>query len=296
MTESGGRGRRVMWVGVGAAVAVVAAAAFVVTQGGGGGGDGGGCLSGLAGNVPVDAGLVAGSDLDRARDAGLDIDGSVEDAGKAVLDTGVQLDPLSQRRIQFFESSTEGTGYAVGDIECWVGEGAQEFVARGSFDAEAITTSEAGGGVTVVRGDVLALDTDDPPAPLFDAPSEGTPRAELVEAFDRHGAVTFAGISVDDGGDGDDAPWAGVGLAKGDVWELLVVWAFPSDQAADASVGRVLNAVHEGQVPAMVSGDVDDELRRDGAALWLRVPLKEDISRWNSPLQMLDPMFSALSS
>jgi len=288
--KSSGRRRRVVWVGAGAAVVVVAAAAFVVTQGGGGGGDGGGdgCLSGLAGNVPVDAGVLSGSDLDRARDAGLDIDGSAEDAGKAVFDTGVQLDPLSQRRIQVFDSSTESTGYAVGDVECWVGEGAQEFVAHGSFDAEAITTSDAGGGVTVVRGDVLALDTDDPPTALFDAPSDGTPRAELVEAFDRHGAVTFAGIGVDDG---DDAPWAGIGLAKGDVWELLVVWAFPSDDAAEASVGRVLNAVHEGQVPAMVSGDVDDELRRDGAALWLRVPLKDDISRWNTPLQMFDPMF-----
>ena len=287
--ESRSPRRRVAWVGVGAAVAVVVAAAAVVANRGDDDGDGGGCLSGLAGNVPVDSGVISGSDLDRARAAGLDVDGSLEDAGQAVLDTGVQLDPLTQRRFQFLEESTEGTGYAVADVRCWVGEGSQEFVAEGSFEREAVTTSAAGGGATVVRGDVLALDTDDPPAALFDAPSEGTPRAELVEAFDRHGAVTFAGISVDDT---DVAPWVGLGLAHGDVWELLAVWAYPSDEAANADLGRVLNAVHDGEVPSMISGDVDDLLRQDGSSLWLRAPLEGEIASWSAPLHMLDPMFS----
>ena len=184
--ESRSPRRRVAWVGVGAAVAVVVAAAAVVANRGDDDGDGGGCLSGLAGNVPVDPDVISGSDLDRARAAGLDVDGSLEDAGQAVLDTGVQLDPLTQRRFQFLEESTEGTGYAVADVRCWVGEGSQEFVAEGSFEREAVTTSAAGGGATVVRGDVLALaPTTRPrrcstprrrgrPGPSWSRPSTGT--------------------------------------------------------------------------------------------------------------------------
>jgi len=289
--EAGSRSGRRRLLLVGAGVVVVLVAAVVVTRGGGGRG-GGGCLSALADHVPDDAELVAGSDLDRARDAGLPIDGSFEELTDVVVATGIQLDLLTTQRLQVLDESEDGTGFGVDDVDCWVGDVLSNFVADGSFDSDAVMAAgEPAEGHVVVGGDLLAYDRDGDPAPLMEAPG-GDPRMEaMVDAFDSQDAVTFSGTAT---GDGTDNPWVGLGLAQGrDGWELLAVWGFAEEGVARAALGKALDATERGEMPSMIDGDVEDQLRQDGSTLVLRAPLAVEASEWHRPFVMFDPLLSA---
>lgn len=282
-------GRRTLLL-VGAGVVVVLVAAVVVTRGGGGSG-GGGCMSALADHVPADAELVAGSDLDRARDAGLPIDGSIEELTDAVAATDVQLDLLTTQRLQMFDDSEDGTGFGVADVDCWVGDVLSSFVADGSFDSDAVMSAgEPAEGNVVVGGDLLAYDRDGDPASLMEA-SGGDPRLDaMVGSFDGNGAITFSGTNT---GDDTDDPWVGLGLAHGDDWELLAVWGFAEEGVARAAMGKVLDAIEQGDVPSMIDGDVEEQLEQDGSTIVLRAPLAVETPEWHRPLVMLDPMLGA---
>lgn len=277
--------KRFVMVGVGVAVVV---AAVVVTRGGGGDG---GCLSGLADHVPEDLDLVAGSDLGRARDAGLDF-GSTEEAVDATRATDVLLDSMSQQRLQSLGEASTSTGYEIDDVDCWVGYPAGgAFVAEGSFDRDAVTSSELGRENAAVGNDLLTYDPDGDPGRM--AAEEGAhPLVALVASFDERDAISFVGQAV---GPEDEPVAIGLGLADGagDAWDLLVVWRFADDDAAENGVGRALDAVNEGDVAAMIEGDPEERLHRDGSTVWLRAPLADEANRWIRPMTVFDPVFSA---
>jgi hypothetical protein len=285
----------VVLAGVGAAV--VALVAVVVVTRGDGGGPGDRCLSDLAARLPADGGAVSGSDLARARDAGLVLDGSVEDLGRATFEVGLRLDPLSERRVQMFDDSTEAMGYEADDVRCWVGGPGPVFVGRGSFDARAVAASTIGeNGDLRTAADLIAHDPDGDPAALLDGEGDdGGDRGSAAPAhlgaavatLDRNDVVSFELIATDD--DTDDTPWAGFGLAPGDDWDLLGVWSFATDDEATALREDLIAVIAEGEVGEMIEGEPADLVHQDGSTLWLRAPLTGEAADWRDPLARFDP-------
>jgi hypothetical protein len=302
--------------GSGAAVAAVAAV-VVVTNGDDGAGDG--CLSSLVAHLPPDAGAVSGTDLDRGRDAGLALDGAVEDIGKVAFDTSLRLDPLTARRVQIMDDGTGEVGYGLDDLRCWLGEQGGGFAGRGSFDAGTVADSPAGQDHRArVSDDLIAYDPDPEgdPAALLDASSasaaassdeDGSVLAAAVDVLDRHDIVTFDLISA---GDVADGPWVGLGLAAADGgdgggeggggegegdWDLVGVWAFADPERAVAEAGDVTDAIAEGGVGGMVDGDPADLVHRDGRTLWMRAPLVADTAEWTQPITLFDPVLTVVA-
>jgi hypothetical protein len=288
--------------GSGAAVAAVAA---VVVVTGGDDGPGDGCLSSLVAHLPPDAGVVSGTDLDRARDAGLALDGAVEEIGEAAHDTSLRLDPLTVRRVQVMDDGTDDVGYGLDDLRCWLGEQGAGFAGRGSFDAAAVADSPAGQDDQArVSDDLIAYDPDPDgdPAALLDPPSsssadEGSVLAAAVDVLDRHDIVTFDLISA---GDAADGPWVGLGLAAADAggegdWDLVGVWAFADPERAVAEEGDVADAIAEGDVGGMVDGDPADLVHLDGRTLWMRAPLVADTAEWSQPIVLFDPVLTVVA-
>jgi hypothetical protein len=290
--------------GSGAAVAAVAAVVVVTSDGDG---SGSGCLSSLVAHVPPGAGALSGTDVDRARDAGLELDGAVEDIGTAAFETSLRLDPLTERRVQIMDDGTGDVGYGLDDLRCWLGAQGAGFAGRGSFDADTVAGTPAGqDGQARVGDDLVAYDPDGDPAALLDAPEpdEGSVLAAAVDVLDRHDIVTFDLISA---GDADDGPWVGLGLAAasgggggGDddedgVWDLVGVWAFADPELAASEAGDVTDALAEGEVGGMVDGDPADLVHRDGPTLWMRAPLVADTADWTRPIVLFDPVLTVVA-
>jgi hypothetical protein len=275
----------------GGAAAAVVIALIVVTRGDGDGDLGGGCLPGLVAHLPRDAGTAGGTDLDRARAAGLELDGTTEEMSEAVVGTGLRLDPLTQRRLQAFDDGTGETGFAVGDVRCWLGERSQTFVARGSFDAAAVADSAVGAeGRAQVREGLLAFDPEGDPEALLDPQGDSAAAQEQLTAalaqLERQEVISFDLLSL---GDDADAAWVGMGLSHGDDWELLGVWSFADGDRAEAQRDAVVDAVGHGAIDDMVDGDPDDLVQQDGATLWLRAPLTGEVTDWTRPIVVFDP-------
>jgi hypothetical protein len=286
-----------------AAVVVIAVAGLVavgVTVMGGDDGDdtsSSGCLSGLGGQVPQEECVVQGTDLERARAAGMDDSGGVNGALDWSIETGVGFDPLTSRLISSEPGDpSTATGYETADVDCWVG-GIQSFAARGSFDAGRVASSEFGSsgegegeGELEVDGDVLvrrgtASDRSTGRTGL------STPAATLVAALDDQDVIGFTGLSSDDNGE----QWTGVGLARGDDWDLVIAWAFADETQAEAREGDVRDALTDerSSVEELVGDDPVDSLERDGPTLWLRAPLvAEATSAWYRLQAALDPIFA----
>jgi hypothetical protein len=274
-------------LGGGLVVAVVAAVAVVVA--GRGEGTPSGCLSELARHVPPDRGVIQGSDLERARVAGMDDSGGVAGALDWLIETGVAPDPLTtnaQRAL--VDDSSEMLGYEPADVRCWTGS-FTSFAAQGSFDAGRIEATDLGSsGELWVDGDVLvhqetATDRSAGERGLSSA------AASLLRALDDHGVVAFSGLSADDAGD----QWTGVGLARSGGWELLIVWVFTDGAEAEAGESDVREALAgASSVGELVEGDPLERIQRDGATLWLRAPLvAETTSDWYRLQSVLDPIF-----
>ena len=293
--------------GGGAAVAL--AAVIVVTRVDGDGSEAG-CLPDLVGHLPPDVGVVSGTDLDRARDAGLEVDGTIEQVGKVEMDTALRLDPLTEQRVQFLDDGTDGTGFGVDDLQCGLGERGRTFVGRGSFDGDAVAGGTAGGdGRAEVAdgGDLIAYDADGDPGSLLDPSSSssasGSASADeaagaqqvltaAVQELDRHDVVTFDVLAT---GDGADATWVGMGLARGDGWDLLGVWSFTEAGQAAAERDDVVEAIAEGQVGEMIDGDPNAVVRQDGTVLWMRAPLTGEAADWTRPVAMFDPALTVVA-
>jgi hypothetical protein len=204
------------------AVAAVLVAGTVAVSRGGDDAAAGDCLSEVARHLPADTTVVNGTDFERARAADLDIDGSVDQLFDVVVETSLHLDPLTVRVAQVGDD-TVSTGFGIEEMRCWAGDW-DTFVGRGSFDDEAVAESDAGAdGQLDVRGGLLAHSTDDPESLLAASPVDAPARTALVDRVDRLGAVTFSGLAA--GEVGGDEVWTGLGLARGDGWELVVVWA-----------------------------------------------------------------------
>jgi hypothetical protein len=254
----------------------------------------GDCLSEVAGRLPADTTVVNGTDFERARAADLDVDGSSDQLFDVVVDTSLHLDPLTVRVNQVGDD-TAGTGYGIEEMRCWAGDW-DTFVGRGSFDDEAVAESDAGAeGQVEVRSGLLAHEPDGDPGSLLRAsPVDARARTALVDRVDRLGAVTFSGLVAGEV-EGDEV-WIGLGLARGDGWELVVVWGFAEPDQAAAGRDRALDALEEGVVPEMIDGDPADLLQQEGPSLALRAPLDGDAAAWVRPLQVFDPMLTAFGS
>jgi hypothetical protein len=314
--EGGLMERRWAVLAGGGAVAVALAAVIVVS--GGDDDPDGGCLPELAGRLPADASAVSATDLDRARDADLAVDGSLDDLVDVVRDTNLRLDPLTRQRVEAHEESTDVVGFAIEDLRCWAGTvgSGHDFVARGSFDAEAVAASGPGSdGNLATEGDLLAwAPGEDPEALLADdegdadqgesesedegdddeGDNEGDPavRAAAVDLLDRHDAVTFDLVAT---GSGPEAVWAGLGLAHDDGWDLLGIWSFPNADEAAAERDEVVEAIAQGMVGDMVGGDPDDLVEQDGATLWMRAPLEVETAEWTRPVVVFDPVLTVVA-
>ncbi|HEV7757573.1 MAG TPA: hypothetical protein VGO78_01235 [Acidimicrobiales bacterium] len=289
--------------GSGAAVAAVAAV-VVVTSGDDGPADG--CLSSLVAHLPPEAGTVSGTDIGRARDAGLALDGTVEEIGKAAFDTSLRLDPLTARRVQIMDDGTDDVGYGLDDLRCWLGEQGAGFAGRGSFDGDAVADSPAGQDDQArVSDDLIAYDPDPEgdlaarldPSSSSSPSDEGSVLAAAVDVLDRHGIVTFDLISA---GDVTDGPWVGLGLAAADDggegdWDLVGVWAFADPERAVAEEGNVADAIAEGDVGDMLDGDPVDLVHHDGRTLWMRAPLVADPADWTQPIALFDPVLTVVA-
>jgi hypothetical protein len=265
----------------------VAALAF------GEGGRGSGCVTGLVDHMPTDAGVVQGSDLARAREAGYDDGGDVANMADSVLATGVMPDPVTHQSLQLFVEPSEYAGYEPADVDCWLGPIEPSFVARGSFDADRIRRSDRGGDGSVVLDDgLLAYESDGEPGHVLGTRDQPATLRDIVDAFDQHGAVSFSATSADD----PSGPWSGVALARGDDWEMLVMWTFPDTDAAGAAESDVRGVLGDDSVLGeLIEGDPADLLERDGTTLWLRAPLAAEPRRWLDPLRHLDPAVLVLS-
>jgi hypothetical protein len=280
----------------GGGAAVVAAAAVVVVVTGDDGDDGGGdagCLSGLIEHLPPEITTVSGTDFDRARAADLTVDGSVEEIGSIVIETNLRVDPLTGQRVQFMEDTTDSVGYGLGDLRCWAGEQGKAFVARGSFDPDAVAGAPAGAGDARASDDLVAYDpVGDPQALIETVPTERPVFDTAIEVLDRHGVVTFdlvdTGVEV-------DSPWVGMGLAHGDGWELIGVWSFVDPDEAAAERTDVVAAIAEGDVGGMIDGDPGEVVQQDGPALWMRAPLVADTADWTRPVVLFDPVFTVVA-
>jgi hypothetical protein len=289
-------GRTVVVAGL--AVAVVLAGTAVAVSVGRDDDSGGGCLSSLADHLPAEADLVLGSDQDRARDAGIEVEGSLEDLSATARDTGFQFDPFTQTRIVVVETEIDA-GFDPEDVRCWAGSpGGGRFVARGRFDPDRLAGANAGDGAAV-EGDLLAVLLDGDPTTLLGDAQVPAARAELIRSLDRRGAVTFGGASMS-GGPGiaggdypaeDEAAWVGFGLADGggDDWDLVLVWSFSTTDQAAAAREAVVEAVGSGQVPDLIDGDIDRLVEQDGSSLWLRARYMDEPSTWPRLLRDLDP-------
>lgn len=274
--------------GGGAAVAVVIA--LIVVRGDG---DlGGGCLPGLVAHLPRDASVMSGTDLDRARAAGLEVDGTTEELGQATVEVGLRLDPVTSQRVLAFATDEGETGFTVGQMRCWLGPQDPSFVAQGSFDGEAVAGSEIGDdGEARVRDGLLAYDPGGDPGALLDPQENSAADQEQLTAalarLERQDVISFDLLSLGD--DDADAAWVGMGLAHGDGWELLGVWSFADGDRARAQRDAVVDAIGQGAIDDMVDGDPDDLVQQDGATLWLRAPLTGDVADWTRPIVVFDP-------
>ena len=274
-----------------AAVAVVAIAALSFRKDDGGGS---GCVTRLVDHLPADVENVEGSDLGRARAAGYDDDGDVFQLADSVLATGVAPDPLSdESRLRFEEPSTHA-GYDPADVECWLGLLDLTFVASGSFEAGQIDRSDRGEpGSMALEPGFLAYSRDGTPDEMLATRDQPASLRGLVEALDRHGAVSFSGTTT---GDDPSGPWSGVALARGDDWEMLVVWSLPDAGAAgDAQAAVHAALADDSNLGDVIEGDPADLLERDGATLWLRAPLAGEPGSWTDPLRDLDPALLVFS-
>jgi hypothetical protein len=258
---------------------------------------------------------VSGSDLDRARAAGLPVDGGIGRLADAVVDTDLRVDPLTQQRLDLLEKGTATSGFALDDMDCWLGAHDRRFVGRGSFDGDAVEASAAGeDGAVIVRDDLIAYDPGGHPEALLAAPSAGggdrsgdarggedgddagaipPELTAALESLDRHEAVTFDVIAT---GDEQDAAWVGIGLARGDDrWELMGVWSFADADLASDEHDDVVAAIDEGTVGDMVIGDPDALVHKEGTTLWMRAPLRDEASGWTEPIAIFDPVLTVVA-
>lgn len=239
-------------VGIGVVSLLMILVVVRACSGGGSRSDAGSCLTDLADHLPATATAVYGTDFVQASKAGWPTDGSLEEIGVALEETGVIPDPVTVEyrisRLATTEQFAARTGMAPGDVECALGEPGRA-VLSGSFDPPAVNGSQAGSdGNLAATDDLLAMDTgqDDPEALLEEAEaplSDVEPVMDVVESLRDAGAYSVI-LQQGDGEDGR-ALAAGVGAGgDGDQRTVLLAWSFDDEDAAKAGRPNVVNRVN----------------------------------------------------
>lgn len=240
--------------------------------GGGGRNDGGACMSDLLTHVPESVDTFAGVDYLGARNNGFDDDGSLEDIGDSMTDTGVIPDPVTTtwriKQLASAEKFEAQTGVAPGDIRCSVGT-ERLAVLDGSFDAAKVKGSDAGSsGRLASDGDLLTLSAGDVQAADLLEPAAGGGLAGdeavlgVLESLREREAYSV----IIQRGDGDAkngrALAAGVGAAgRGDDRRVEIAWIFTDDDAAAEGrpeVAETINNVLRGTL-SIRNSDLDLE-------------------------------------
>ena len=239
-------------MGIGFLMIVLFLVVLRACSGGASRSDAGSCLTDLADHLPATATAAYGTDFVQASKAGWTVDGSLEEIGAALEETGVIPDPVTVEyrinRLATPEQFEARTGMAPDDAECALSEGTRA-VLSGSFDPPAVNGSQAGSdGDLAAAEDLLAMDS-----------GRGDPEA-LLEPADESLADDEAFVGVldslrDEGsysvivqrGDGEDgrALAAGVGAGgSGDERTVHLAWAFDNEDDAKAGRPEIVNRVN----------------------------------------------------
>ena len=222
--------------------------------------DAGSCLSDLLPNLPASIDSVAGIDYVAARHQGYADDGSLEDIGASISETGVVPDPVTVayriKPLADDERFEAQTGVAPHDIECAIGT-EQAAVLSGSFTPSRVKGSDAGAaGRLAATDEVLAFTSGKPPAAdlLEPATEDGLAGheevVEVLETLRDHDAYSLL-VQRGDGTERNGrARAAGIGAAgSGDDRNVVVVWSFVDEDAANEGrpeVAEQINTVLRG--------------------------------------------------
>lgn len=244
------------------------------------------CVADLMTHLPSDATSIDGADLAAARDAGFD-DSDFEALVASSMETGVRPDPVLTQVVTRMLTDAE-LSHDSADVDCWVATiDPDQWVAQGDFDVARVEGSDIADSVAVNDDGSLIGGSD----ALLDAGDEAPPLAP--EALDALGpdVVAFSLLSLDDG-----TTWFGIGLARGSGdWELALSWSFADRAAAEAAEADVRGVLDgESRVPEMVSGDLADDLTRDGATLSARGRMSGEPTTWLQPLRNFDAIVEAV--
>lgn len=239
-------------VGIGVVGLLIILVVVRACSGGGGRSDAGPCLTDLADHLPASATAVSGTDFLQASKAGWDADGTLEEIGAALEETGVIPDPVTVEyrinRLATPEQFAARTGMAPDDVECSLSDGARSILS-GSFDPPAVNGSQAGAdGDVAATADLLAMDPGggDPEAmlePLEDALADDEPFVESLESLREAGAYSV----IVQRGDGENgrALAAGVGAGGNDGERtVLLAWSFADEDDAKAGRPEMVNRVN----------------------------------------------------
>lgn len=223
--------------------------------GGGGGNDAGSCMSDLLEHLPSSVDSVSGIDYTAARHHGFKSDGSLEDFGQSIVDTGVIPDPVTTtwriKQLAGVDRFEAQTGVGVDDIVCSVGD-EQLAVATGRFDAAKVKGSDAGAsGRLAATDDLLAFTSGSPePTALLEPAGDGGLANDeafraVVESLRDDGAYSI----IVQRGDGTDknhrAVVAGIGAADSDDDRTVVIaWMFPDEDSANESRPEVVESLN----------------------------------------------------
>lgn len=241
-----------------AGVALVLLIGFLALRGGGGPSDGGRCLDELLAHVPEVEGTrateVTGTDFVQARSAGYDEDGSLEELGSSLAETGTIPDRLTARfridRLLSVEAFTARTGVRPGDVRCAIAAGDRS-VMSGSFDAAEVGGSDVGGsGDVKATDDFLAYvtgtsaDPDDLLTPVKDKGLAGDEAlAAVLRSLRENGAYSVA--MTRNGSAKAPVQVAGIGVGgKGDERTLVVAWSFRTADAAKVGRAEVIDRLN----------------------------------------------------
>jgi len=270
--------RWVLPAGAGVVVLLVLLLVLRSCGGGSSSSDAGACLTDLAEHLPADSDLAYGTDFVQAAGAGWTLDGSLEEIGAAMADTGTIPDPVTaeyrMKPLATPDQFAARTGVDPGEVVCSLGTGTR-FVLAGSFDPPAVNGSQAGSdGSLTANEDLLGMDVGrgDPKVllePADEPLADDEAMMAAVELLRDNGAYSV----IVQRGDGENGRALAAGVGAGgdsDDRSVVLAWVYGSDD--DAKGGRPeivsrVNSVLKGTVSITAA-----DLELDGSAVTAVVP------------------------
>lgn len=261
-TDPGGLPRWALPAVGAAAVLILFLVVLRACTGSGGGNDAGSCMSDLFDHLPASVDTVAGIDYVGASHNGFKRDGSLEELGQAMEETGVIPDPVTAiwriKQLTNVERFEAQTGIRPDDIICSVGT--EDLAAlSGRFNAARVKGSDAGASGRLAATDSLVtLSTGAPQAAgLLESAGEDSLAADddmlsVLESLRDQGAYSLIVQRGDGTKDNRRAIVAGIGAAGGeDERTVAIAWVFPDEDSANESrpeVAEILSKVLQGTI------------------------------------------------